>query len=146
MGFKMRINFVDVICDNSLKIVEREGRAIGYSFDIRLSYYRGLFLSCIDEFELVVDQEKIRHQDMLFHLNGKTFTIDHLTNCTTEFWNLIEPARIEVIREGGLRSGEHEIDLTLYLRIPYMELPKGAGDLRYMPLDSCGKKTLTLSL
>lgn len=144
MGFKMRINFVDVICDNSLKSIVLEGKPIGYAFDIRLSYYRGLFLSCIEEFELMVDQEKVRHQDMTFHLNGKIFAIDQLADCASEFWNLIEPARIEVICPGGLQPGEHELDLTLNLRIPYMALPKDAGDHKYMPLDSCGKKTLTL--
>lgn len=143
MGFSMRINFVDVICDDSLKSIVINGRKIGYEFDVRLSYYRGLFLSCIEEFEIKVDGEEVPIQDVTFSINGKTFPISFLSECNTEFWNVIEPARIEVIRDGGLQSGEHDIDLTLMLRIPYMPIPI-EDKLVYMPLDSCGRKKLII--
>ena len=55
MGFAMRMNFVDVVVDDSLKNVKVNGKNIGYQFDIRLSYYRGHFLSVIDEFGVKVD-------------------------------------------------------------------------------------------
>ena len=55
MGFAMRMNFVDVVVDDSLKNVKVNGKNIGYQFDIRLSYYRGHFLSVIDEFGIKVD-------------------------------------------------------------------------------------------
>ena len=38
MGFAMRMNFVDVVVDDSLKNVKVNGKNIGYQFDIRLSY------------------------------------------------------------------------------------------------------------
>ena len=50
MAFAMRINFVDVVCDDSMKNIFANGKKVGYQFDIRLSYYRGHFLSVIDEF------------------------------------------------------------------------------------------------
>jgi hypothetical protein len=31
-----------------------------------------------------------------------------------------DPARVEVARDGGLAPGEHELDVTLALRIPYI--------------------------
>ena len=143
MGFSMRINFVDVICDDSLESIIVNKRKIGYAFNIRLSYYRGLFLSCIEEFILKVDGQEVPMQDITFSINGKTFAASFLSECNTEFWNVIEPARIEVIKDGGLLSGEHDIDLTLMLRIPYMPIPI-EDDLVYMPLDSCGRKKLTI--
>ncbi len=143
MGFGMRINFVDVIMDDSLKPMVLGENSIGYSFDIRLSYYRGLYLSCIETFELKVDGEVIESQDITFSVNGKTFAIDFLGECASEFWGLTKPARIEVLKDGGLEPGEHQIDLTLMLRIPYMPIPVGDG-LRYMPLDSCGSKKLKI--
>lgn len=143
MSFSMRINFVDVICDESLKSIVIGDKRIGYAFDVRLSYYRGLFLSCIDKFILRVDGEEVNNQDVTFNVNGKTFAVDFLAECASEFWPLTETARIEVIKEGSLTVGKHDIDLTLMLRIPYMPIPVG-DDLIYMPLDSCGQKILTL--
>lgn len=143
LDFSMRINFVDVICDNSLRSIIVNNSKIGFAFDIRLSYYRGLFLSCVDEFDLFVDGERINHQDITFCINGKMFPIEFLRECSSEFWGLTTPARIEVLKEKGLDIGDHQIDLTLMLRIPYMPIPLG-DKLIYMPLDSCGKKTLTL--
>ncbi len=144
MGFSMRINFVDVITDKSLESIVVNKKKIGYAFDIRLSYYRGLFLSCIEEFELTVDGEIVPMRDITFGINGKIIGASLLSQCASEFWGLLEPARIEVMKDGGLLEGEHEIDLKLMLRIPYMPIPQGGGDDLYMPLNSCGKKRLTL--
>ena len=52
MGFAMRMNFVDVVVSDSLKHYYVDGKKMGYQFDIRLSYYRGHFLSVIDEFKV----------------------------------------------------------------------------------------------
>lgn len=141
----MRINFVDVICDDSLKAIVVNGKEIGYSFDVRLSYYRGAFLSCIDAFGLKVDGKTVENQNITFGINGKTIAIDQLSDCVSEFWRLIEPAHIEVIHEDGLGEGEHEIDLTLMLRVPYLPIPINPNDHVYMPLDSCGQKRLSLN-
>ena len=54
MGFAMRMNFVDVVVSDSLKHYYVDGKKMGYQFDIRLSYYRGHFLSVIDEFKVKV--------------------------------------------------------------------------------------------
>lgn len=144
MGFSMRINIVDVICDDSLESIVVNDKKVGYAFDIRLSYYRGAFLSCIDAFELEVDGEIVDPQDITFGINGKTIAISQLSNCVSEFWQLIQPARIEVIKEGGLTEGEHDINLKLILRVPYLPIPIGDGEHMYMPLDSCGQKKLIL--
>lgn len=55
MGLALRLNFVNVVCDDSLKNFWANGKKIGYQFDVRLSYYRGHFLSTIDEIGVKVD-------------------------------------------------------------------------------------------
>lgn len=144
MKFSMRINFVDVICDHSLEYVYHKGEIIGFSFDIRLSYYRGLFLSCVDEFGLSVDGNLIPNEAITFAINGKEIAIDQLSDCANEFWQLTEPARIEVIHEDVLSVGEHDFDVKLMLRIPYLPIPTHDGAHIYMPLDSSGNKKLNL--
>lgn len=140
----MRINFVDVIRDSSLKNTYVNGQKSGFSFEIRLSYYRGLYLSCIEQFEVYVDGEKVADQDVSLGLNGKVFSAYQLAGCTTEFWSLLEPAVIDVSRPGGLPAGSHPIKVVLLLRCPYLPLPGADGQRLYMPIDSCGEKTLIL--
>ena len=71
MAIAMRLNFVDVIQNDSLKNVYVNGKKSGYKFDIRLSYYRGHFLSVIDTLEVTVDGEKVKTEDITFCLKGK---------------------------------------------------------------------------
>ena len=141
MAFAMRINFVDVVCDDSLKSFFVNGKEMGYQFDIRLSYYRGHFLSVIDELAVTVDGKEVPAQDIRFCLHGKEFGIAQLHDLVSEFWRITEPATIKVFQPGSLPAGEHDIDVKLMFHSPYMPI----SDTEYMPIDSCGSKTLTLA-
>lgn len=146
MSFAMRVNFVDVICDNSLRNEYFDGKKTGYSFDVRLSYYRGHFLSDIEELEVVTDGAEEDAEKITFCLNEKELSVWQVKEAYTEFWNLLEPARIMVSRPGGLPEGEHHIQLKLMMRVPYLPLPGGENDHSYMPLDSSGEKTLKVQM
>ena len=145
MAFAFRLNYVDVICDNSLKNTYTNSKKNGFEFDVRLSYYRGLFLSCIDKLELFVNDEKVCDSDITFCLNNKEFSVNQLPHLISEFWQLTEPAKILVRKPNGLPLGKHHIKLDLMLRVPYLPLPGADGQRIYMPLDSCGEKTFELS-
>ncbi|NTV91456.1 MAG: hypothetical protein HGA22_14030 [Clostridiales bacterium] len=145
MGFGLRINFVDVICDGSLGSIYTKGVKSGYRFDIRLSYYRGMYLSCIESFELKVDGQPVPKQDISFNINNKALNVFQLSDCITEFWRLTDPATIEVFKLGGLNESEHKLELVLMLRSPYMPLPGAEGQRMYMPIDCCGEKMLRLN-
>jgi hypothetical protein len=141
MKFSMRMIFMDVIADNSLENLYAGGSRIGFAFDVMLGYYRGHWLSCIDELAVKADGEEMPQEAIRFGLNGKEFSISQLKHCRTEFWSLLTPARISVLKMGGLAEGRHNIELTLMLRIPYMSL---GGEHNYMPLDSGGQKELSV--
>lgn len=141
MAIAMKLHYVDVIQDDSLKNVYVNGEKSGYKFDIRLSCYRGHFLSLINELELSVDGEEVKKEDMVFCLHGKEFGISQLHDLVSEFWQIIEPATIKVFKKGGLPAGEHEIDFKMIYRCPYMPI----SDTEYMPWDSGQKKTLTIA-
>ena len=141
MAFAMRMNFVDVVVDNSLKHVVFNEKKMGYQFDIRLSYYRGQFLSTIDEFVIKVDGQVVPNETIKFCINGKEFSPVEFDKCYTEFWQIIEPATIRVWQPGGLSDGEHDIDVTLFFRSPYMAI---GPNHQYMPVDSCGSKCLAI--
>ena len=140
MAFAMRINYVDVIVDDSLKSLYVNGNKMGCQFQIRLSYYRGHFLSVIDEFGVSIDGENIPEEDIYFCLHGKEFGISQLHDLVSEFWPILEPATIKVFRKGGFTVGEHEINVKLMFHSPYMPI----SETEYMPIDGCGSKKLTL--
>lgn len=145
MAIEMRMEFVDVLVPGSLKNTVVNGQAVGFEFGVRLAYYRGQFLSCVDKFALAVDGEKLDNREILFCLNDKEFGVDFLPQCSTEFWRLKDAATVRVHRPGGLSAGGHEVDLTLYLRVPYMRMPGAEdGPPKYVPLNSCQKSTMAI--
>ena len=95
----------------------------------------GIILDRYDDFE--VPNERIK-----FCINGKEFSPVEFDKCYTEFWQVIEPATIRVFYPGGLPEGEHKIDVTLMFHSPYMPI---GPDHQYMPVDSCGSKTLAIT-
>ena len=142
MAFAMRMNFTDVVVDDSLKSIQVNGKKLGYQFDIRLSYYRGHFLTVIDEFAVKVDGQEVDSERIKFCINGKEFSPVEFDKCYTEFWRVTDPATIKVFQPGGLAAGAHDIDVTLMFHSPYMPI---GPDHQYMPVDGCGQKTLTLA-
>ena len=144
MAFAMRMNFVPTIVDGSLRHLYVDGEKAGFQFEARLAYYRGHYLSDVDEFWVSVDGVKYDPAITTFGINGKDLPGAMLNRCASEFWKLLEPAKIKVNLPGGLPEGEHEIDLHLMMRVPYLPLPGGDSDHSYMPLDSCGQAKLTI--
>ncbi len=141
MGFAMRLNFVDVVVDDSLQNYYVDGKKMGYQFDMRLSYYRGHFLTVIDEFGVKVNGEAIDNEHIKFCINNKEFSPTEFDKCYTEFWDVLEPATIRVFKPGGLETGEYEIDVTMFFHSPYMPI---GDNHQYMSIDSCGQKKLTI--
>ena len=116
------------------------GRKTGFQFQVRLSYYRGHFLSTIDEIGMKVDGEEIPTENIDLALKNQEFGAAQLHSLVNEFWPIAEPAAIKVFYPGGLEQGEHKIDFTLYFRSPYMEIGKD----KCMPINSCGEKVLAI--
>lgn len=142
MAFKMRINFVDVIVSNTLENIVVNNQPIGFKFDIRLSDYRGMYLSCIKAMKLVVDGKSYDPSLVRLCVNNKEFIESQLPSLTSEYWHLLDQATIKVIDLEGLNKGKHTIDLTLDFRVPYLPLPTAKGE--YMTLDSSGQKEMEI--
>lgn len=142
MGFVMRVKLTETLRDGTLKNYFEIGKKSGYQFDVRLAYYRGQYLSVIDQLEVEVDGEKVHEDDIRFLINGKKFTIEQMSEAYYEFWNIKKAATIQVRRPGGLTEGNHHVKLTLMFRCPYLPQP-GAED-RYTPVDSCDEKDMVL--
>lgn len=144
MGFVLKIQFTDVVRDNTLKNTYINGKVSGFQFDVKLGYYRGLYLSCVETLTLAVDEELIKEEDISFCLNGKEFGIAELPFLVSEFWLLNEVAQIKVRKTGGLQEGNHDMDFQLMLRSPYLPAPGSKEPHTYVPIDSCQRKMLAL--
>ncbi len=134
----LRLNFTDVICDHSLKHIFANGQKIGCQFDVRLSYYRGHFLSAINELRVRIDGREIDPMDITFSIHGKDYGLAALPLLGNVFWPVTEPATVKIFKRGGFCEGGHDIEFIMYFRSPYMEI----GPDMYMPNDGCGSKRL----
>lgn len=137
MKFAMRMPLnEEIIKVKSFDAIFINGKKNGFSFDVQLPYYRGHYLSDIDVIEVYVNGNNVPQEAVTFALNGKELPVYKLMYAVTEFWSQVMPATINVIWKGGLPVGEHEIELKLMLRVPYMQI---GPDHNFMPLD-CGDK------
>ena len=140
MAFAMRMQLnPEIIKKNTFKNMYINGKKNGFEFDVQLAYYRGHYLSDIDLLEVYLDGEKMPQEAVTFELNGKEMPVYKLRYAVTEFWSQVAPAKIRVIKKGGVQPGEHELELKLMLRVPYMQI---GPDHNFMPLDSGDKVTV----
>lgn len=128
-----------VICNDSLRLIKQSDKQQSLNLDIRLNYYRGLHLSNITEFELKIDGNVIPASDIIFQLKGKEFSINQLPDLYSEFWGVKERATLEIFTD-PVAAGQHDIELTMRLRSPYMQFAPGI----YATIDSSARKTLDL--
>lgn len=143
MAFAMRMQLnPEIIKKKSFKNLYINGKKNGFEFDVQLAYYRGHYLSDIDLLEVWLDGEKMPQEAVTFGLKGKELPVYKLTHAVTEFWSQVEPAKIRVIKPDGVENGEHELELKLMLRVPYMQI---GPDHNFMPLDSGEKVTVNVT-
>ena len=143
MKYAKKLNNLDnVIVRDSLKNFYVNGKKYGYQFELKLDYYRGHFLSVIDEFEVHVDGERVPDEHIKFCINGKAFSPIEFDKCYSEFWPVTEAAVIKVIAPGGLAEGEHQVDVIMYYRSPYMPI---GDNHEYMANDNCGSRKMVIT-
>lgn len=106
----------------SFKNVELDGNSIGFQFDFRIQYYRGVTLSIIRNIEVNVDGEEFKREDIRFTLEGDTFTLDEMETVISYRWKFGQFATITVFKEGGLGKGKHHIKATQTIAPSYMPM------------------------
>ena len=104
-----------VIGDGSLTAGED-----GFSFDLRMPWYRALPLSSLEGLEVRIDGEQVPSEDLRLSLGGETYGLADLPPLYDDWWYVADPATVWSPMPGGLEAGEHELDVTIALRIPYI--------------------------
>jgi hypothetical protein len=104
-----------VIADDSLR-----ADGDGFAFDLRMPWYRALPLSCLEGLEVKIDGDAVPSGELRLSLAGTSYTLSDLPPLHDEWWHVADAAEVRAPRPGGLPAGEHELDVTVALRIPYI--------------------------
>ena len=105
---------------DGFKNTEREGKVIGFQFDMKIQYYRGITLSIIRNIEVTVDGVEYPREAVRFTVNGETFSLEEMRTVITNRWLFGQYATVTVLTEGGLKKGKHHIKCTQTIAPSYM--------------------------
>ena len=80
----------------TLKNKDIAGRCTGYTFQLDNLSYRGIWVSTLEDIELLVDGQPVAKSDILFRIHGLTIPLENLGGHSEVFWG----ARDEAIKIG----------------------------------------------
>ena len=105
--------------------VEKDGKVIGYQFQFKAQYYRGVTLSIVRDLKVNVDGVDEPRENLRFTVNGETFTLDQMSTVIDPDyrWEFGEYATVTVLRDGGLSKGKHHINALQHIEPSYMPFP-----------------------
>jgi hypothetical protein len=136
----MKLGFEDLVIDeNNFYNLKINNKVVGFNLDLRLNYYRGLPVSCLEKLSVTVDGQVIPQHLMLFCINGKKFSMEQIPQLFAEYWGINTIAQLYVYNN-GLEEGEHQVDIEMILRCPYMQFAPRI----YGMIDSSCSKTMVL--
>ena len=107
---------------DGFKNIEADGKVIGYQFEFKAQYYRGITLSIVRDIKVNVDGEDAAREDIRFTVNGETFTLEEMrTVIDSDYrWEFGDSAAVTVLKEGGLAKGAHHIKALQVIDPSYM--------------------------
>ncbi len=104
-----------VIRDGSL-----QATATGFRFDLRLPWYRALPLSCVEGLEVTLDGAAAPPEDLSIEVDGQTFALSDLPPLHDRAWYVTDAAHVTAARSKPAFNEQHELDVTIHVRIPYI--------------------------
>ncbi len=107
---------------DGFKNVVEDGKTIGFAFEMKIQYYRGVTLSIIRDIEVEVDGVTYPREAIRFTVNDETFTLDEMRTVISNRWLFGQYATVTVITEGGLARGDHHIKCTQTIAPSYMPM------------------------
>lgn len=100
----------------------KNGVLIGFQFDIRTRYYRGLWLSQIRPGRVTVDGEEFSDDKVSWEIDGVEYAINDMATNNRAFWPMDEAATIKVKKQGGLAQGYHDVGIHWGFSSSYLPL------------------------
>lgn len=104
------------------KNVVVDGKTVGFAFQMRVPYYRGITLSIIRNLQVEVDGVEYPREAVTITVNGETFTLEEARTVISNRWLFGQFGEITVKTEGGLAAGQHHLKATITVAPSYMPM------------------------
>jgi hypothetical protein len=101
-----------------------------------MPYYRGLFLSMVEAVDLTFDGIAVPPERTTFTVHGNTYSFEEMPTVTDDRWEMGERAVLAFETDRPLAPGEHDIAVSVRLRISYMPVPGGGRDRKRLTLEA----------
>lgn len=121
-----------IVCEEGFRARD-DGRPGGV-VEVRMPYYRGLTLSMVEAVDVVVDGQPVPRERTAFTVHGNTYTFAQLPSVVDDRWEMGERAQLAFEIDAPLAPGEHDVAVSVRLRISYMPVPGGGRDYKRLTL------------
>lgn len=108
----------DIYVPGSLEQLNAGDMPIGYSFSLRIADVRGTHLSCVEDFAVVQNGERVPAELIRFCLNGKGFSPADFPDLAYEYWRIDQAARVCVLN-GTALCDVAALSVSFGMRVPY---------------------------
>jgi hypothetical protein len=111
-----------ILTDVGCRSVWEHGEKVGYCLNLKINYYRGLPLCCVDEISLEVDGEPVDPTSMVLQHQGREYAYSDILKDTfpTDFyWLFGEHLRVVIKKKDGIEQGRHLVKVRLGTRRSY---------------------------
>lgn len=96
---------------------------LGIAVSIQLPWYRGLWLSFVDDVAASVNGVEVAREQLRFELGGKSYTIAELPEQWETLWFVADKAVVVIPVTPVPDHGDSiDVDVTLTLRLGYMQI------------------------
>ena len=112
-----------MIYDEGFCNVEKNGEITGFQVGVRITYYRGVCLAVIDNFEVTVDGVNYTKDQMTFNVKNTAYRFEEMVGRTDIRWDFGEVAYLTIALPGGLSEGEHIVRVAEDIRVVYGMMP-----------------------
>jgi hypothetical protein len=114
----LRNNSEGLIRDNEIKncTVDLEHKTIGgFSFKLYQPVYKAQSLGMVHDIGVIVDGEEIPRDDiqLILKKGGQRIMLYNARTIQDIWWNAVDPITVFVHKEGGLPTGNHELEVTI---------------------------------
>ena len=114
-----------ILCEEGFRAT-----ADGAVVQVRMPYYRGLGLSMVEAVDLTFDGVRIPAEHTTLTVHGHTYSFAEMPGVTNDRWEMGEPAELAFTTDTPVTAGEHEVGVSVRLRISYMPVPGGGRDTK----------------
>lgn len=95
------------------------GQVTGFQFKITIPYYRGIWVSCIQNFAVKVDGILYPLDKVSLKIGNRIYPWNEVEMAGDDFWYFGNPATIIVEKPGGLAMGLHKVECALFYEKSY---------------------------